>query len=263
MATRKVDHLLIGGGIASASAARRLRDAGAEGSIAIVAREFDAPYHRPPASKEYLQGRATREQALIRPVRWYADNAVELLTRTSVLDLQLENRVARLSTKEEIEFGQVLLATGAMVRRLTVEGSQLQGVHYLRTLGNADSIRADTEAAERVVLIGGSYIACEVAASLTTLGRRCTMVMLESVTLERSFGVTAGRFFQDVLESHGVEVIGPEEVGHLEGDGSGDDVRVARVALKSGRVLVADAVVAGVGATPDVALARKASCIGA
>ena len=93
-----------------------------------------------------------------------------------------------------------MLATGANVRRLPLEGSELENIFYLRTLGNADAIREGVAGAEEVVLIGGSYIGCEVAASLTMLGKSCTIVMQEQITLERGFGARAGRFFQDLLE---------------------------------------------------------------
>ena len=262
MPDRRIDHLLIGGGIASAKAAATLREADPDASILLVSRELDPPYHRPPASKGYLQGRETRDDALIQPQHWWQDNAIELLTRTSVMALDPDARTATLSTKESVEFGSALLATGAMVRRLTVDGADLEGIHYLRTLPNADTIRADAEGRDRVVMIGGSYIGCEVAASLTELGKRCTIVMQEAVTLERAFGQTAGRYFQRVLEDHGIEVIGEDEVerfeGDADGDGDGDSSRVNAVVTKGGLRLEADAVVAGVGALPDVMLARKA-----
>src|SRR5947209_20345160 len=108
------------------------------------------------------------------------------------MKLDAAERVARLSTKEEVAFDKALLATGANVRRLRVEGADLDGIHYLRAFGNADGIRSDAGEAERVVLIGGSYIACEVAASLTALGKACSMLMLEGVTLERNFGPEVG-----------------------------------------------------------------------
>jgi 3-phenylpropionate/trans-cinnamate dioxygenase ferredoxin reductase subunit len=252
MTDRQVDILLVGGGIASASAAEALRAQGFDGSVLVVGRELHAPYHRPPASKEYLRGEHGPQEALVHPEAWWDEHGVELLTRTSVLELDPAARTAKLSSKEEVGFGQALVATGAMVRRLAVDGAQLEGVHYLRALGNADAIRADVERAERVVCVGGSYIASEVAASLTELGKRVTMVMLEDEPLERGFGATAGRFFRRVLEEHGVEVIGADEVARLEGG-----ERVQRVVTVGGRELAADAVVCGVGAIPDVMLARK------
>jgi len=258
MPPSKIDHLLIGGGIASASAARVLREQEASGSILLVGREQDPPYHRPPVSKGYLRGTESREQARVLPADWYAAHDVEVLTRTSVVALDLEARTAKLSTRQDVEFSTALVATGAMVRRLQVDGAALQGIHYLRALGNADAIRRESEQAENIVVVGGSYIACEVAASLTSLGRRCTMIMLEGSPLERGFGTQAGRFFGDVLEQHGVTVLDGEEVARFEGDGDGQDARVARVVTRSGRELPADLVVAGVGVVPDVMLARKA-----
>ena len=257
MADRDTDILLIGGGIASATAAATLRDEGFEGSILLAGRELDPPYHRPPASKGYLRGRESKDDALVRPAGWWEEHGVELRTRTSVMALDPAARTAKLSSKEEVGYGQALVATGAMVRRLSAEGAQLDGIHYLRTLGNADTIRRDVEGIERVVCVGGSYIGSEVAASLTELGKRVTVLMQEAHPLERQFGARAGAYFRGVLEVHGIEVIGSDEVERFEGEGEGDDARVARVITKGGRTLAADAVVCGVGAQPDVMLARR------
>src|SRR5271170_7670775 len=188
MAARRVDYLLIGGGLASANCARWLREEGAEGEVLLVGREPDPPYNRPNCSKGYLRGTESREQAFFRPNEWWAEQDVELLTRISVMSLDLDSRTAKLSNKDEVRFGQALLATGANVRRLNVSGCELEQIHYLRTLGNADAIREGVADAEQVVLIGGSYIACEVAASLTAMGKSCTLVMQEHTALERSFG---------------------------------------------------------------------------
>jgi 3-phenylpropionate/trans-cinnamate dioxygenase ferredoxin reductase subunit len=253
VADRHVDHLLIGGGIAAGSCAAALREEGGSGSVLLVGRELDPPYDRPPCSKEYLQGRVQREETYFHDAEWYAAQDIELLTRTSVLKLDVEARVARLSSKEEVSYGNALLATGANVRRLNVPGCDLEGIHYLRTLGNADAIREDAADAERVVLIGGSYIGCEVAASLTVLGKHCAIVMMEPVVMSRQFGETVGRYLQDRLQEHGIEVFGSDELERFEGDG-----RVAHVVTKGGRELPAQAVVVGAGAVPDVMLARSA-----
>jgi 3-phenylpropionate/trans-cinnamate dioxygenase ferredoxin reductase subunit len=248
MADRHVPHLLIGGGIAAATAASTLHEHGAGGDALLVARELDPPYHRPPITKGYLQGAESRDDALLE-----VPGDVELLTRTSVTALDPEARVATLSTKATIGFDTALVATGAMVRRLPLDGAQLDGIHYLRALGNADALRRDAEAAEAVVVVGGSYIGCEVAASLTTLGKRCTVLMLEEEPFERHFGTRAGRFFRRVLEEHGVEVRGGVDVEAFTGEGE----RVDGVALAGGERVPGDLVVCGVGAIPDVLLARK------
>ena len=261
MADRDTDILLIGGGIASATAAATLRGEGFDGSILLAGRELDPPYHRPPASKGYLRGHESKDDALVHPAGWWDEQGVELLTRTSVMALDTGARTAKLSTKEEVGYGQALLATGAMVRRLSVDGAQLDGIHYLRALGNADTIRGDVDGAERVVCVGGSYIGSEVAASLRELGKRVTIVMQEAEPLERQFGARAGAYFRSVLEGHGIDIVSADEIARFEsasGATEGDGERVARVVTAGGRTIEARAVVCGVGAQPDVMLARRA-----
>jgi 3-phenylpropionate/trans-cinnamate dioxygenase ferredoxin reductase subunit len=253
MAEREVDFLIVGGGVAGWSCARALREAGETASILVVSREPDPPYDRTSCSKGFLGGAQGRDEVRLAPEGWWEDHDVELLTRTSVLKLDAAERRARLQTKDEVGFGAALLATGAMVRRLRVDGAQLGGIHYLRALGNAEAIRADTEGAEDVVLVGGSYIGTEVAATLTALGRRCTIVMQEDAVLERVLGVEVGRHIQGVLEAHGITVHGGEEVEAFTGD-----ERVAGVRLKTGRELPAQAVIVGAGVTPDVQLGKGA-----
>ncbi len=218
MADRDFDFLLIGGGLAAARCAGELRKRGAEGSIAIVGREQDPPYERPPLSKEYLRGESERADAYALEADWYADNDVELITGRSVMGLDTEARTAKLQGKEVVGFDKALIATGAMVNILRVEGAQLDGIHYLRAFGNADSIRQDVATAERVVLIGGSYIGCEVAASLTEMGKRCTIVMQEDITLQNTFGPEVGRHFHELLTGRGIEIHGGESLDGFEGD---------------------------------------------
>jgi 3-phenylpropionate/trans-cinnamate dioxygenase ferredoxin reductase subunit len=220
----------------------------------VVGREQDAPYERPFLSKGYLAGRAGRDEVSWLPESWWEENDVELLTRVSVMKLDTEARVARLSTKEEVSFDRALIATGANVRRLRVDGSDLDGIHYLRALGNADAIRADAAEAERVVLIGGSYIGCELAATLTSLGVSCSILMQEEVTLERVLGAEVGGFVQRLLEERGVEVHGGDDLERFEGSGE----RVERVVSRRGVVLEGGCVCIGAGVVPDVMLARSA-----
>ena len=253
MADRNVDFLLIGGGLAAGNCARWLRRSGADGSILLVGREPDLPYDRPPLSKSYLKGTDARADALFQTADWYAEQQIEVLTRTSAMKLDLSERTVKLSTKEEVGFGKALIATGANVRRLNVDGSELEGIHYLRTFGNSDAIRDDA-AGKRVVLIGGSYIASEVAATLTELGSQCTMVMLEERALIRSFGREAATYFHDLLAGHGITLHGEDELERFEGA----DGRVTKVVTKNGREIAADAVVIGAGVNPDVMLARSA-----
>jgi 3-phenylpropionate/trans-cinnamate dioxygenase ferredoxin reductase subunit len=263
VADRHVDFLLIGGGVAAASCARTLRSssgAGAgSGSVLVVGREADPPYERPPLSKGYLAGSSSREDASFLPAGWWEDNDVELLTRVSAMKMDTGARVVRLSNKQEVSYGAALIATGAMVRRLRVDGSELDGIHYLRAFGNADALRADALEADHVVLIGGSYIGCELAATLTALGKRCSILMQEDVTLERVLGPEVGGFVQRGLEERGVEVHGRDELERFEPSECGSSPeRVGRVVSRGGLSIDCGCVAIGAGVTPDVMLARAA-----
>jgi 3-phenylpropionate/trans-cinnamate dioxygenase ferredoxin reductase subunit len=249
---QQVEYLLIGG-FASGYCAAELRKRGAEGDILLVGREPEPPYERPPLSKEYLRGESKREDAYVNPLSWYEENGVDLRTGTNVMSLDVEGRTAKLQGGDEVSFEKALLATGANVNILRVEGAAQEGIHYLRAFGNSDGIREAAEGAERVVLIGGSYIGCEVAASLTAKGTDCAIVMMEDVVMSRTFGEEAGRWFHELLTSKGIEIHGGETLQAFEGDG---DVR--GVVTESGKLIEGDVVVVGAGVKPDVMLAQKA-----
>jgi 3-phenylpropionate/trans-cinnamate dioxygenase ferredoxin reductase component len=249
---QRADFLLIGG-FASAYAAAELRKRGADGSILLVGREPEPPYERPPLSKEYVRGEAKREDAHVNPAGWYEENGVELRTGTNVMSLNAEARTAKLQGGEEVEFDKALIATGANVNILRVEGANLDRIHYLRTFGNSDNIRGDAEGAGKVVLVGGSYIACEVAASLTSKGTDCALVMMEDVALSRTFGEEVGRWFHELLESKGVEIHSGETLAAFEGDD-----HATAVVTESGKTIEGDMVVVGAGVNPDVMLAQRA-----
>jgi 3-phenylpropionate/trans-cinnamate dioxygenase ferredoxin reductase subunit len=239
--------LIVGAGAAGSACASALRSGGYDGTVVLAGRDVDPPYERPFCSKQYLCGAVSREETYLE-----VPDGVDLRIRTSVMKLDPAARVAKLPG-EELSFEHAVLATGANVRRLRVEGAELEGIHYLRALGNADAIRAEASDAERVVLVGGSYIACEVAASLTTQGKQCTLVMQEDGPLSLGFGRTASEFFAGVLRDHGINWVAGDSLARFEGDG-----RVQRVVTESGRTLDADMVVMGTGAVPDVMLARSA-----
>jgi 3-phenylpropionate/trans-cinnamate dioxygenase ferredoxin reductase subunit len=254
MPDRTVGYLLIGGGLASANCARHLREQGAEGEVLIVGRELDPPYNRPPLTKKYLTGEETLEKdVLFRPESWYAEQQIEVLTGTTVTALDPAERTVTLSDKRQIGFEKALLATGSNVRILHADGANRDGIHYMRTLRNAWAIQEELEHAERVALIGGSYIATELAASFTKLGKQCELIMLESVTLERFYGPEVGRYFQDMLTDHGVQVHGGEELDHFDGD-----ERVRKIVAKSGLEVECDFVVIGAGVHQDLRLAQHA-----
>jgi 3-phenylpropionate/trans-cinnamate dioxygenase ferredoxin reductase subunit len=246
--------LVVGAGAAGSACAEALRDGGYDGAILVAGRDVDPPYDRPSVTKNYLSGESAREETYLHPPEWWAEHDVDLRIRTSVTALDAQARAATLSDKTVVAFEHAVLATGANVRRLRVEGGQLDGIHYVRALGNADTIRAGADAAERVVVVGGSYIGCEVAATLTARGRSVTMVAEEELPLSRGFGDTAGAYFRDVLTSHGVEWAGGDALAAFDGT-----ERVESVRTVSGRSIPAQTVVMGTGVIPDVMLARSAA----
>ena len=254
MADKEVEFLLIGGGLAAGNCARHLREQGADGAIMLVGREPHPPYSRPPLSKGYLRGEEPWEEVRWRPDEFWAEQRIEVLTRTTVTELDAEARVAKLSDKRQVGFEKALLATGSNVRILHVDGSRLDGIHYLRTVRNGDALKEEAARAERVALIGGSYIGTELAASFTKLGLQCELIMMEAVTHERFYGAEVGRYFQDVLEQHGVRIHGSQQLERFDGDGE----RVRKVVTKTGLEIECDFVVIGAGVHPELHLAEQA-----
>ena len=239
------DVVIVGAGAAGHACALELRDAGFSGSVLLAGRDPDPPYDRTLASKGYLAGTASRDDALLE------DTGADLRARTPAMKLDPAARTVKLGSEEVGWTRGLVLCPGANVRRLRVEGAALEGIHYLRALGNADAIRADAAPGSRAVLVGGSYIACEVAATLTGLGVRCTMVMLEDAPLSGGFGPEVGAWAARLLASRGVELVCGDGLAGFAGD-----ERVSSVVTASGRRLEADLVVMGTGAVPDVMLAR-------
>ncbi|MFY9488950.1 MAG: FAD-dependent oxidoreductase [Solirubrobacterales bacterium] len=255
MPDRHVDHLLIGGGLASANCARWLREAGGEGEILLVGREPEPPYNRPALTKGYLAATEDRSMDYFRPSEFWADQRIELMTKMNVVGLDAENKVATLQNKQEISFDTALLATGANVRLLRVDGMGQEGIHYIRAYGNADTLREDLDRlGRRVVCIGGSYVGCEIAATLSRLGCECHIVMLEEFPLERTLGAEVGSWAKDYLESLGITFHPRESLASLDGDGE----RVTAVVTESGLKVEADVVVIGAGVNPDTMLGQRA-----
>jgi 3-phenylpropionate/trans-cinnamate dioxygenase ferredoxin reductase subunit len=248
-----VDVLIVGAGGAGSACAEALCEGGFDGSVLVAGRDVDPPYERPHASKQYLRGAMERAETYLRPHGWWAEQGLDLRVRTSVTKLDPAARTAVLSAGGPVRYRHAVLATGANVRRLRVDGGALEGIHYLRALGNADAIRADAADAGPVVVVGGSYIACEVAASLTAAGRTVTMVAEEALPLSRGFGDVAGEWALGLLRSHGVTWAGGDPLAAFEGEG-----RVERVRTASGAAFEGGMVVMGTGVIPDVMLARSA-----
>ena len=172
----------------------------------LVGDEPEAPYERPPLSKDYLRGESPREQARVHEDGFYAEHDIELLTGTTVTDLDAAARDVTLSTGERLGYDRLLLATGSEPRRLSVPGAELDGVHHLRTFADCDAIAAALEPGGRAVIAGGGWIGMEVAASARQKGLDVAIVELEDVPLSRALGREAGLIYARLHREHGVEL---------------------------------------------------------
>jgi 3-phenylpropionate/trans-cinnamate dioxygenase ferredoxin reductase subunit len=247
--------VIVGGGLAGAKAAETLRSEGFDGPIVLVAAEPETPYERPPLSKGYLLGTATRDSAQVQGPEWYAEHDVELRTGTRATRLDAAAHRLELESGEDLGYAKLLLAVGSSVRRLPVPGADLDGVRYLRTLADADRLRADlTGGGRQVVIVGGGWIGLEVAAAARHHGNAVTVVEPQPTPLHAVLGAEMGAVFARLHRAHGVDLFTDTTVRELRGaDGS---VRAVVTDRHAG--LPADLVVIGVGAVPNVELAAGA-----
>jgi NADPH-dependent 2,4-dienoyl-CoA reductase/sulfur reductase-like enzyme/predicted acylesterase/phospholipase RssA len=243
---RKVDFLLVGGGLASATTAETLRDEGAEGTILILSAEQSLPYHRPPLSTEFLIGDQSKEQLPILSAVYYRDQAIDAVLGACATAVDPENRIVQTDQAGAIQYGQLLIATGASPSRLEVPGSALHGIHYLRTIGDAEAIKTAMATAKRAVVVGGSFIGMELAASLTKKGIHVTIIALEEVLLAKLEAPVISEFFRRYYGERGIEIILGDAVIAFRGSR-----RVTAVITRSGRTLPCDMVLVGVGVTPQ------------
>jgi 3-phenylpropionate/trans-cinnamate dioxygenase ferredoxin reductase component len=241
--------IIVGASLAGATAAAELRERGFDGRVVLIGSEPDLPYERPPLTKDYLRGESPREKARVHPDGFYEQHEIELETGATATALDVSGRRLTLDDGREIGYDKLLLATGAEPRRLTVPGTDLDGVHYLRTLADADRLRERLTASERVVVVGGGWIGSEFAASARQLGLEVTLIDPLALPNERIFGAEVAAFYRDVHARHGVELRLGEGVEAFEGNG---------VRTSSGALVTGDFVVVGIGVVPRAELAQAA-----
>jgi 3-phenylpropionate/trans-cinnamate dioxygenase ferredoxin reductase subunit len=245
--------VIAGAGLAGARAVETLRENGFDGPVVLVGEEEHRPYERPPLSKSFLQGSSPVEEAFVHPEGWYEAAEVELLTGTRAADLHAGDQELVLEDGHRLRYERLLLATGSAARALAVPGADLPGVHLLRTLDDAEHLRAALVPAPVVVVIGSGWIGTEVAASARSLGCDVTIVGRDTVPLRNVLGSEVGAIFRDLHRDNGVRLVSSGEVDSVHGAD-----RVEEVHLSDGRVLPCDLVVVGVGAAPRLELAQAA-----
>jgi 3-phenylpropionate/trans-cinnamate dioxygenase ferredoxin reductase subunit len=246
--------VIVGGGLAGAKGAEALRDRGFQGSIVLFASEEHLPYERPPLSKGYLKTGEGLDEAYVHTDEWYAAHDVEVRTGTAVTAIDRDAREVVTADGGRTAYDRLLLATGSSPRTLTLPGHDLGGVLSLRTIEDSDRIRALMQPDARLVFVGGGWIGLEVASAAREAG--ADVVVLESLELPlvRVLGAQVARVFADLHREHGADLRTSVTIEEI----LGSDGAAAGVRLSDGAIVPADAVVVGIGATPNVALAEAA-----
>ena len=234
-------------------AAEELRTQGFDGRVLLLGSEPERPYERPPLTKDYLRGESPREKVYVHEADFYERQQIELLTNVTAAAIDPARSRITLDDGHELGYDRLLLAMGAEPRRIPVPGADLDGIYYLRTLADCDSLRERLDRGGRVVVVGAGWIGSEFAASARQRGLQVSVVDPLKLPNERIFGPEIGGFYRDVHAQHGVELLLGDGVRCFEGDGT-----VARVRTAGGRVLECDFAVVGIGVVPRVQLAEQA-----
>jgi len=239
--------VILGGGVAAYSAANTLRSTGFDGPVTLVSAEPIPPYDRTALSKGFLQGRQTVEEILFKPAEHYEGLGIELRLGHRVTAVAVDRRELTLETGERVPFDALLIVTGAEPVRLHLPGFDLDGVHYLRSLTDAQALGHDLARAERVLVVGAGFIGAEVAASARALGKQVTLVDPLPVPLAGPLGQEMGSILAEVHRRQGVDLRLGRRVAQLRGHR-----RVEQALLDDGELVTCDVVVTGVGVRPTV-----------
>ena len=264
---RDVDYLLIGGGLASASAAEEIRKRDTQGSILVIAAESYLPYNRPPLSKEYLRGEIDADGTYgnggiyVQLPEWYQEQHVDVLRGTRAVSLDATARTVRLEDGSVVGFRMLLMATGGRPRSLPVDGMNLQGVHLLRTVDDANAIRSQLGDGKHVVVVGSGFIGMETAASALMKGATVTVIEPQSRPWASMVSEDVSRFFEQIFADHG----GVLRYGYTAREFvAGADGKLARVRMSPVNSpdaiedVTADMAIVGVGIQLNTELATSA-----
>lgn len=253
----RYDVVIVGAGQGGGAAAIKLRQAGFAGTIAMIGREPELPYERPPLSKEYMLGEKEWKRLLIRPAEFWTHKAIDTLLRTEVVSVDPTAQAVQTHDGQEIGYGELIWATGGDPRRLDCTGSDLAGVHTVRTRADADAIVTELAGVTRVAIIGGGYIGLEAAAVLRKLGKRVTLLEMLPRVLARVAGPQLSAFFEAEHRANGVDL--RTGVGLKQIAGS---YKVEGIVLTDGTTLACEMVIVGIGIIPAVGPLLTAGAIG-
>lgn len=252
--------VIVGAGQAGCQLAESLRQQGYSGTLHLVGEESYPPYQRPPLSKRFLAGEVPPERLALRPPAFYEKNDIQLHLNAEVVQLDLESQALAMSNGERLSFDRLALCTGAQVFRLPVPGTDLGGVHYLRSIDDVELIRAELGRARRIVIIGAGFIGLETAAMLAQLGKCAegsSVTVLESQdrVMVRAVSPPVSDFFHALHRQHGVNILLNHTAAEIRGDDKG---HIQGLLLSNGEFLEADLCIIGAGVAPNIVLAAEA-----
>jgi 3-phenylpropionate/trans-cinnamate dioxygenase ferredoxin reductase subunit len=246
--------LVVGGGLAAARFAIEYRAAGGEAPLTILSADGDPPYHRPPLTKGFLRGEVERDGTYVQPAKAYEDDVVELRLGVTVEGIDPDGHVVSLERGEPLPYGTLVLATGARPRQLPLPGADLVGVHTYRTLVDADAVRTAAGEARAAIVVGGSFIGAETAASLRLRGLDVALVEMGPLLMPQLHCPELSTELADFYREQGVEVMVDAELEELTGNGR----LLTGARTRDGRTVEGYLAVVGIGVVPNVELAEAA-----
>ena len=244
--------VIIGAGHAAGQAAASLRQAKFEGPITIIGDEAHVPYQRPPLSKQYLAGTQLADKVYLRAEKFYADKDIQLMLDTRATQIDPSTKTINLDNGETIAYEKLLISTGSRPRKLSIEGSDLSGIHYLRTMDDVDGIRADVKPGANLVIVGGGYIGLEVAAVGIELGMNVHVLEMEERILQRVTTPEMSAYYHKLHTDRGVHIHTQTGVTGFSGNSSVEKV------LCGDESFDADIVIVGIGIIPNTEIAEEA-----
>jgi 3-phenylpropionate/trans-cinnamate dioxygenase ferredoxin reductase subunit len=244
--------VIVGAGHAAGQAAASLRQEGFEDDIIIIGDEAHIPYQRPPLSKAYLSGEQGIERVYLRPEKFYEDKNVTVKTSTSVTAIDTAAHTVTTDQGETIGYDKLLLATGGRPRKLSIPGSDLTGIHYLRTIADVDAIRDEFAEGRRLVIVGGGYIGLEVASVAVKYGLEVHVLEMEERILQRVTTPQMSAYYHQLHGGRGVHIHTATMVTGFSGDAAVDAV------LCGDESIAADLVIVGIGIIPNVEVVQAA-----
>jgi len=245
--------VVVGAGHAAGQVAVSLRQKGYAGDITLIGDEPWVPYQRPPLSKAFLAGELETKRLFFKPEQYYPEHNIELLLNTRVDDIKRDTKTLKLDNDTSLNYDWLVLCTGSRVRKASIPGSDLHGVHYLRSIADVDAIRADFGTAKNLVIVGAGYIGLEVAAVARKSGLNVTVLEMAERPLQRVVAPELSAFYSKLHQDAGVDLRCNVAIDRFSGD-----QQITAVHLKDDVVVPADMVIIGIGILPNTELAEEA-----